>query len=218
MERTPPETLFPNKHVKIDEFMYWLYDLGKGPWSQLLRHILDWIGLMVDYGSCWDKLDDDKLMVPMAVGVKGCSRKLPRSFKKQVVSMYSKGKGFKSGSHAVKMMKWFRHMRGPSLRDAVGNKRAEESMRTYLHECKQTCFFLPGNTANLLFCLGWHEAVWLGAPLRHLLRTVCSVGLLEPTNGTQKYTLRVQNWSLRSFIDGLSDPPPGGVDVASEAL
>ena len=87
--------------MNIVEFMHWLYDLGLGPSLQLLRQILDWIGLMVDYGPFWDKLDDDQLMVPLAVRVKWCSRKLPRSFTEKVVKLYSKGRGFKSGSMSL---------------------------------------------------------------------------------------------------------------------
>ena len=49
------------------------------------------------------------------------------------------------------MMKRFRHMQGPSVRDVVGNKWAEESMRTYLHECRQKFF----RAIQQVYSLSW---------------------------------------------------------------
>ena len=135
------EKLFRNSHVKLHEFMYWLFDMSTAAANDLWKQILEWMEMIVDYGDFWQKVNPDELMIPFPKAAKGNTRKLPKPFKRAVVKAYCSGKLGKSGAQVVRMAKRFRHMKvgtgGLGLQEESANKWAEPEMRTYLHDCFQ---------------------------------------------------------------------------------
>ena len=106
----------------------------------MMMQIIDWLGMLMDFGGFFNTLDDCPSSTPMPSGPKGGSRKVQQRLKDYVVKQASEGDGLRSGAHVLKLIKKFKYKKLLTLgpKNQTANTWTEPVMRRYLWTLRST--------------------------------------------------------------------------------
>ena len=69
----------------------------------MMKHIMVWIEQFIEICKVWEEADDNPLNTPILQGPRA-ARRIPKTFKEEVVRQASRGKGLKSGGHLLELL------------------------------------------------------------------------------------------------------------------
>ena len=146
-----PEKL-EHTSCNLSDFLFWLDGLNSANARALIKQVLSWLAMILEYGGWRDALVDDVLRVPVLEGPLR-ARRLSRRFKEKVSRTASRGGGVTSGRHVLQLMDRFKLNHGLKSFSAA-NKWVHPAMARYYYVIKEMfATFVPG-------CLGVISLAW----------------------------------------------------------
>ena len=129
--RTPGD--FHHTSCQLVDFLFWLDVIGHNNARSLQVTILRRVGMLFNYGQWLNSADNDCAMIPFSTGNQR-ARAVAGEFKDAVARMGAAGDLFKSGRHAVEVLRRFRLAKGIKAFKSA-NTWADSTCARYLAGC-----------------------------------------------------------------------------------
>ena len=119
----------------LSAFVFWLDIINSQNGRALIKQILSWLAMLLEYGPWQDYLMDDVLQVPVLEGPQRAII-ISRRFKERVSRLASQGSGLTSGRHVLQLMDRFKLSQGIKSFKAA-NLWVHPTMARYYWACQQ---------------------------------------------------------------------------------